>query len=106
MKSVLFRHQAAIGAATNAAAGLPSAYETSVAKAFCNTAGFDVANDALQVMGAAGFSEDSLAQYCVRRTRGWMIAGGSIEMMLNRIAEGIFEKRFDQRPRDLVRAAE
>jgi hypothetical protein len=34
----------------------------------------------------------------VRRTRGWMIAGGSVEMMKNRLAESIFERRFSQRP--------
>jgi len=85
-------------AATNAAAGLPSAYETSVAKAYCNTAGFEVANEALQVMGAIGFTEESLAQYCLRRTRGWMIAGGTVEILKNRIAEHIFDRRFSQRP--------
>jgi len=85
-------------AAVNAESGLPSAYETSVAKAFCNTAGFEVANEALQVMGALGFGEDSLAQYCVRRTRGWMIAGGTVEILKNRIAEHVFDRRFSQRP--------
>ena len=48
-------------------------------------------------MGALGFSDDNIVQYCVRRTRGWMIAGGSIEILKNRIAEGIFERRFSQR---------
>jgi alkylation response protein AidB-like acyl-CoA dehydrogenase len=78
-------------AALNAANQLPSEYETSIAKVACNRAGFEVANEALQVMGALGFTEDSIVQYCVRRTRGWMIAGGSIEIMLNRIAGSIFE---------------
>lgn len=36
-------------------------------------------------------------EYCMRRTRGWMIAGGSIEILKNRIAETVFETRFDQR---------
>jgi hypothetical protein len=35
----------------------------------------------------------------MRRTRGWMIAGGSIEMLKNRIAEHVFDRRFDQRNR-------
>ena len=26
------------------------------------------------------YSEDSLVEYCFRRTRGWMIAGGSVEI--------------------------
>jgi hypothetical protein len=29
-----------------------------------------------------------------------MIAGGSIEMLKNRIAESVFDRKFDQRPRD------
>ncbi len=77
--------------------GLPGAYETAVAKLACNTAGFEVANEAMQVMGGMGFSQEALVEYCVRRTRGWMIAGGSIEILKNRIAESVFDRRFDQR---------
>jgi len=85
-------------AAVNADRGLPSAYETAIAKAACNQTGFEVANDSIQVMGAYGYSQ-SLVEYCMRRTRGWMIAGGSIEMLKNRIAEHVFDRRFDQRKR-------
>jgi len=84
-------------AAINADVGLPSAYDTTVAKLMCNNAGFEVANEALQVMGATGYSQETLVEYCVRRTRGWMIAGGSIEILKNRIAEEVFERRFNQR---------
>ncbi|MEI9805605.1 MAG: acyl-CoA dehydrogenase [Pseudolabrys sp.] len=84
-------------AASNAEGKLPSAYDTTVAKLACNQAGFDVANEAVQIMGGLGYSQESLAEYCMRRTRGWMIAGGSIEMLKNRIAETIFDRRFDQR---------
>jgi len=84
-------------AAVNAKDGLPSAQDAALAKLACNEAGFWAANEALQIMGATGFSEDSLVQYCVRRTRGWMIAGGSLEILRNKIAEGIFGRRFDQR---------
>ena len=85
-------------AAANADRGFPSAEETTIAKAFCNQAGFDVANEALQVMGGMGYSQEELVEYCVRRCRGWMIAGGSIEILKNRIAEGVFERSFSQRP--------
>lgn len=85
-------------AATNADRGLPSAFETSVAKAACNKAGFEVADASLQVMGGLGYSQEHLVEYCFRRTRGWMIAGGSTEMLKNRIAETIFDRRFPQRP--------
>lgn len=75
----------------------PDAYQTTIAKYACNTAGFEVANEAVQIMGAMGYSTQTLVEYCFRRTRGWMIAGGSLEMMKNRIAEGVFDKRFPQR---------
>jgi alkylation response protein AidB-like acyl-CoA dehydrogenase len=85
-------------AAVNADRGLPSAEDTSIAKAFCNKAGFDICNEAMQVMGGTGYSQESLVEYCFRKSRGWQIAGGSTEMMKNRIAEIVFEKRFSQRP--------
>jgi alkylation response protein AidB-like acyl-CoA dehydrogenase len=85
-------------AAVNADRGFPSAEETAIAKAACNQAGFEVANEALQAMGATGYSSETLVEYCVRRCRGWMIAGGSIEILKNRIAESIFERSFSQRP--------
>ncbi|WP_420996752.1 acyl-CoA dehydrogenase family protein [Cupriavidus sp. 30B13] len=85
-------------AAANADSGFPSAEETAIAKAFCNQAGFDVANEALQVMGGMGYSQEALVEYCLRRCRGWMIAGGSIEILKNRIAESVFERTFSQRP--------
>jgi alkylation response protein AidB-like acyl-CoA dehydrogenase len=87
-------------AAANADRGFPSAEETAIAKAFCNQAGFDVANESLQVMGGLGYTQEELVEYCVRRCRGWMIAGGSIEILKNRIAEAVFERTFSQRPTD------
>jgi alkylation response protein AidB-like acyl-CoA dehydrogenase len=84
----------AIAGATN---GLPSAYDTAVAKLAANEAGFRAADEAVQVMGAMGFSTEALVEYCFRRTRGWKIAGGSTEILKNRIAEEIFGRRFSQR---------
>jgi alkylation response protein AidB-like acyl-CoA dehydrogenase len=84
-------------AAANADQGFPSAEETAIAKVACNRAGFNVANEAMQAMGGSGYSQDSLVEYCFRRTRGWMIAGGTIEILLNRIAEHVFDKPFPQR---------
>lgn len=88
-------------AATNADKGLPTAYETSIAKLACNTAGYEVADQSLQAMGAYGFSTESLVEYCLKRTRGWLIAGGTPEILKNRIAEDVFGRRFDQRARAL-----
>ncbi|GGC55401.1 acyl-CoA dehydrogenase family protein [Chelatococcus reniformis] len=76
---------------------LPTAIDTTMAKLACNQAGFDAANEAVQVMGGMGYSTEALAEYCMRRTRGWMIAGGSTEILKNRVAEHIFDRRFEQR---------
>ncbi|MBN9598921.1 MAG: acyl-CoA dehydrogenase family protein [Afipia sp.] len=91
-------------AAINASTGLPSAYETAIAKLACNRTGYEVANDAMQAMGGLGFSEDCLVQYCMRRARGWMIAGGSSEILLNRIAESVFNRPLPQRQASLEAA--
>jgi alkylation response protein AidB-like acyl-CoA dehydrogenase len=93
-------------AAANADRGFPSAYETAVAKAACNQTGFELANEAVQIMGATGYSRSTLVEYCMRRCRGWMIAGGSVEILKNRIAEHVFDRRFDQRPPRRADAAE
>jgi alkylation response protein AidB-like acyl-CoA dehydrogenase len=84
-------------AAANADHGFPSAEETAIAKAYCNQAGFEIASEALQVMGGLGYTQEALVEYCLRRCRGWMIAGGSIEILKNRIAEAVFERSFPQR---------
>jgi alkylation response protein AidB-like acyl-CoA dehydrogenase len=83
-------------AAQNADDGLPDPAEATIAKCFANETAFEVANQALQVFGAAGYSTQNPLEYYVRRTRGWMIAGGSVEMMRNRIAEHVFDRRFSQ----------
>jgi alkylation response protein AidB-like acyl-CoA dehydrogenase len=85
-------------AAVNADNGIPSAEETAIAKAFCNQAGFDICNEAMQIMGGMGYTTETLVEYCFRKCRGWMIAGGSIEILKNRIAESVFERTFSQRP--------
>lgn len=90
----LLLYKAAVGADT----GLPSAYDTTLAKLACNQVGFDVACESVQIMGGMGYSRETLAEYCMLRTKGWMIAGGSVEMMKNRMAEFIFDRRFSQRP--------
>jgi alkylation response protein AidB-like acyl-CoA dehydrogenase len=85
-------------AAVSADRGLPDGQQTALAKLACNTAGFEACNQAMQAMGGMGYCDESLVEYCFRKSRGWQIAGGSLEMMRNRIAEGIFDRRFSQRP--------
>jgi alkylation response protein AidB-like acyl-CoA dehydrogenase len=84
-------------AATGDRQGLPTGPQTAMAKLAANQAGFFAADVAMQAMGATGFCDDSLVEYCFRRTRGWMIAGGSVEILKNRIAEDVFGRRFPAR---------
>ena len=89
-------------AAVRADSGLPSATDTAMAKLSCNRAGYETADCALQLLGAMGFDDDSVVGYLFDRTRGWMIAGGTAEQMLNRIAGGLLPrdaKAVDAAPR-------
>lgn len=84
-------------AATNSDSDLPSPYETAVAKLACNIAGFECANESMQILGGMGYSTETLVEHCFKRTRGWQIAGGSLEILKNRIAEEVLGRRFSQR---------
>lgn len=84
-------------AAAGAGGQAPDPVEAAIAKAHTNEVAFSVANEALQVFGAAGYSTELPMEYFVRRIRGWMIAGGSVEILRNTIAADIFGQRFSQR---------
>ena len=71
-----------------------------MAKLSCNRAGYETADCALQLFGALGFDEDSVVGYLVDRTRGWLIAGGTVEQMLNRIAGGMLARDAEAAPRN------
>jgi hypothetical protein len=66
--------------------GVPDVLDTCLAKLACNRAGFEVAHEAVQLLGGAGYEAESEVGYMFQRTRGWLIAGGTAEQMLNRIA--------------------
>ena len=76
-------------AAASAEEGSPDAAECAIAKVACNEIGFDSVNAAIQTLGAMGLSDETNLPYLFGRTRGWMIAGGSVEMMRNRIADTV-----------------
>jgi alkylation response protein AidB-like acyl-CoA dehydrogenase len=84
-------------AATNADKGAPSPIEASIAKAYINTSAFEVAHEALQIFGGYGYSTEYPLEYIFKRIRGWMIAGGTPEMLKNKIAEDVFGMKFSQR---------
>jgi len=91
-------------AVSNADTGVPDPVEAAIAKLHANETAFTVANDALQMFGASGYSTEFPLEYIVRRTRGWMIAGGSVEVLRNTIAQDVLGQRFSQRPAAAGRA--
>lgn len=80
-------HRAASNASHNG--GVPTRLESSIAKHQCNIAGFRAADEALQILGAAGYDSESAVNYIFRRTRGWMIAGGTTEILKNQVARDV-----------------
>jgi alkylation response protein AidB-like acyl-CoA dehydrogenase len=88
-------------AASSIDAGRIDPTETAIAKCFANETGFWVANEALQIHGALGYTQDSPLSYIFRRTRGWMIAGGTLEIQRNTIAAGILGRRQSRRTDEL-----
>lgn len=70
--------------------GFPDGTNASIAKYACNTAGYEAANEAVQCFGGYGVSTEYPVAFLLARTREWMIAGGTLEMLRDRIADGIF----------------
>lgn len=84
-------------AAANAEDGLPSLLDSSVAKCFANTIAREVAGDAMQLMGAYGYSKEFPMERRLRDAWGWGIAGGAIDIQKVNIAGAMLGRRFDQR---------
>jgi alkylation response protein AidB-like acyl-CoA dehydrogenase len=84
-------------AATNAGSGLPSIYESSVAKCFSNEMAKEVTDMALQVFGGYGYSKEYPIERILRDSRGWPLAGGTVQMQRINIAGAMLGRRFNQR---------
>jgi len=84
-------------AATNAEEGLPSILDSSMAKCFSNQSAREVVGDAMQLMGAYGYSKDFPMERRLRDVWGWGIAGGAIDIQKINIASALVGRRFDQR---------
>ncbi len=85
-------------ALSNARAGLPSALETTSAKLYCNEMARQVADDAIQLHGGYGYSTEMPLEFLYRKIRGWSIAGGTTQILRNRLAGEIYGRSFSQRP--------
>jgi butyryl-CoA dehydrogenase len=84
-------------AAIQAQAGLPSMIESSIGKCFANTIAREVTGDAVQLMGAYGYSKEFPMERRLRDSWGWGIAGGAIDIQKVNIASAMVGRRFDQR---------
>lgn len=73
-------------AAANAAAGLASDVEASMAKIAANEAAIAVADTALQIHGAAGYGREFPVERMLRDARGLSIGDGTVEVQRNLIA--------------------
>lgn len=82
-------------AASNAVDGSPSRLETSMAKVAANEAGEFAVDEALQIHGAMGYNKESPIEYLYRWVRGWSIAGGTVEIQRDTIAEQLRKHGLD-----------
>ncbi|MFC3675324.1 acyl-CoA dehydrogenase family protein [Ferrovibrio xuzhouensis] len=84
-------------AAQNAADGLPSIADASIAKCFANEMVREVAAMGIQVMGGYGYSTEYRMEQRLRDGFGWGIAGGAIDVQKTNIAAALVGRRFSQR---------
>jgi alkylation response protein AidB-like acyl-CoA dehydrogenase len=84
-------------AVTNAGSGLPSVFESSVAKCFSNEMAKEVTDMAMQIFGGYGYSKEYPIERMLRDSRGWPLAGGTVQMQRINIAGAMLGRRFNQR---------
>ncbi|MDY6821405.1 MAG: acyl-CoA dehydrogenase family protein, partial [Deferribacterota bacterium] len=84
-------------AATEASMRYPSILHSSLAKCYCNEISKEVTDLALQIHGGYGYSKEYSIEQMVRDSRGWPIAGGTVQMQRINIASELVGRRFNQR---------
>ena len=84
-------------AAGKAGAGFPDANEAAQAKIFTSEMAIRVANDALQVFGASGYSRNNPLERMVRDARMFTIGGGTTQILRTVVASRILGKKLPQR---------
>jgi butyryl-CoA dehydrogenase len=84
-------------AAVNAGSGFPSVRETSMAKVFANETAKAVTDMAMEVLGGYGYSIEYPIERMLRDSRGWPLAGGTLQMQKIIIAATVLGRRFNQR---------
>ena len=88
-------------AAANAGeAGLPNPTEVSIAKVFVAQAAKEICDDAIQVLGANGYTKEYPVAHRYAEVRGGSIYGGSLQIHKNMIAAAILDRRISQWKKD------
>lgn len=72
--------------------GKPAMLEAAVAKLFASEASFRIANDAMQVHGAYGYSKDTIVEKIFRDTRVYGFGGGTYEIMRYLIQREVYRE--------------
>ena len=83
--------------ATEASQGVPSVLHSSLAKCFANEIVKEVTDLALQIHGGYGYSKEYPIERMLRDSRGWQVAGGTVQMQRVNIAAELIGRRFNQR---------
>lgn len=76
--------------------GWPDSKESSMLKVFGNETAKSVCDDAIQIMGGAGYLKDLGVERRYRYVRGYSIAGGPLDIHRTMIAGWLVGKRFSQ----------
>ncbi len=84
-------------AAVNSENSLPSVLDSSLAKCFANEIAREVTGNAVQLMGAYGYSKEYPMERRMRDAWGWGIAGGAIDIQKTNITAALVGRRFNQR---------
>ncbi len=84
-------------AAVGAQSGFPSIRETSMAKVFANETAKAVTDMAMEILGGYGYTTDFPVERMLRDSRGWPLAGGTLQIQKIVIAATVLGRPFDQR---------
>lgn len=77
--------------------GLPTVYESSLAKCFSNEMVREVTQLGVQVLGGYGYSKEYPMEQRLRDGFAWGIAGGTTDVQKTNITAAMIGRRFDQR---------
>jgi len=87
-------------ASTAGTTGLPEPLETSIAKVYTSKAAKEICDDAIQILGANGYTKEYPLVHRYAEVRGGSIYGGTRQIHKNMIAAKILDRRISQWKKD------